>query len=110
MRLFITHGGLFSTQEAAYHGVPVLGMPVGLDQRQNMRTVQRDGWGRFLHWQDLTYDSLRRSILQIIDDSRYYGNLAWLVQRAGLKCFCYIYRNCYLRKILRVHYTKQNLL
>ncbi|XP_050735224.1 UDP-glycosyltransferase UGT5-like isoform X1 [Eriocheir sinensis] len=71
LRLFITHGGLFSTQEASYHGVPVLGLPVAVDQKFNMMVVQREGWGRFLRWEDLTYDSLRGNIFQIIVDSRF---------------------------------------
>lgn len=77
VRLFITHGGLFSTQEAIYHRVPVLGLPVSVDQHHNMRMVQRMGWGRVLHWENLTYDSLRSSILEIMDDSR-LGTFAWL--------------------------------
>ncbi|XP_050735244.1 UDP-glycosyltransferase UGT5-like isoform X2 [Eriocheir sinensis] len=71
LQLFITHGGLLSTQEASYHGVPVLGLPVAVDQHQNMRMVQREGWGRFLHWEDLNYDSFRGNILQMIGDTRF---------------------------------------
>ncbi|XP_045119842.1 UDP-glycosyltransferase UGT5-like isoform X1 [Portunus trituberculatus] len=70
LRLFITHGGLFSTQEATYHGVPILGMPVGLDQHYNMRKVQKEGWGHVLYWEDLTHDNLRDHILQLISDKR----------------------------------------
>lgn len=28
IRVFMSHGGLLSTQESVYHGVPVLGLPV----------------------------------------------------------------------------------
>ncbi|KAG0715203.1 2-hydroxyacylsphingosine 1-beta-galactosyltransferase [Chionoecetes opilio] len=70
LRLFITHGGRLSTQEATYHGVPVLGIPVALDQHYNMRMVQQEGCGCFLHWEDLTYGNLRDHILHVISDAR----------------------------------------
>ncbi|KAK8394676.1 hypothetical protein O3P69_005862 [Scylla paramamosain] len=68
LRLFITHGGLLSLQEATYHSVPVLGMPVAMEQNENMRMVEREGWGRTLYWEDLTNDNFRNRILQVMDD------------------------------------------
>ncbi|XP_071512509.1 UDP-glycosyltransferase UGT5-like [Panulirus ornatus] len=68
--LFISHGGLLSIQEATYHGVPLLGLPVYMDQYYNLRQVQRQGWGRVLRWEDLAFDTLRQNILDLIHDSR----------------------------------------
>ncbi|KAL7637154.1 UNVERIFIED_CONTAM: hypothetical protein RMT77_011866 [Armadillidium vulgare] len=53
IRLFITHGGLFSTQEATYHGVPIIGMPLFADQFSNMREAEREGWAQVMTWDDL---------------------------------------------------------
>ncbi|XP_042235224.1 UDP-glycosyltransferase UGT5-like isoform X1 [Homarus americanus] len=70
LRLFITHGGLLSSQEATYHGVPLLGIPVFADQQYNVRQIRMEGWGRFVHWKDLTYDTLRQPILEILQDTK----------------------------------------
>ncbi|KAB7505536.1 UDP-glucuronosyltransferase 1-7C [Armadillidium nasatum] len=48
IKLFITHGGLLSTLESTYNGVPVIGMPVFADQESNMMDVQNEGWGRLI--------------------------------------------------------------
>ena len=71
LRLFITHGGLLSTLESMYHGVSVLGMPVFADQEANMLQVQRNGWGKVLLWDDLTPETLKEKILDVMNDKRY---------------------------------------
>ena len=70
LQLFITHGGLLSTLESMYHGVPVLGMPVFGDQQTNMFHVEQDGWGKVLHWNDLTPEALTEKILYVMSDKR----------------------------------------
>ena len=34
LKVFVTHGGLLSTQEALFHKVPLVGMPISNDQSQ----------------------------------------------------------------------------
>lgn len=67
----MTHGGLLSLQEATYHGVPVLGFPVFMDQTSNLKHVDSTGCGRFINWEDLTYDGLRNTILDLIHNAGY---------------------------------------
>ncbi|XP_069955022.1 UDP-glucosyltransferase 2 [Cherax quadricarinatus] len=69
LRLFITHGGLLSTLESMYNGVSVLGMPVFGDQQTNMIKVQRDGWGKVLFWDQLTFDNLKNMINSVMNDT-----------------------------------------
>ena len=64
-RLFISHGGLFSTLEATYHGVPILGVPVFADQSSNVDLVVHEGYGEFIEWDDLT-EELLHSKLQLL--------------------------------------------
>ncbi|KAK8718945.1 hypothetical protein OTU49_014340, partial [Cherax quadricarinatus] len=69
LRLFITHSGLLSTLESMYNGVSVLGMPVFGDQQANMIKVQRDGWGKVLFWDQLTFDNLKNMINSVMNDT-----------------------------------------
>lgn len=39
IKLFITHGGALSTQEAMYHGLPVVGVPCFADQMMNIEKM-----------------------------------------------------------------------
>uniref|UniRef100_T1H5D9 UDP-glucuronosyltransferase n=1 Tax=Megaselia scalaris TaxID=36166 RepID=T1H5D9_MEGSC len=42
---FITHGGLLSTTESIYHGVPIIGIPMFGDQFLNMAQAVNGGYG-----------------------------------------------------------------
>ncbi|KAK8730233.1 hypothetical protein OTU49_008164 [Cherax quadricarinatus] len=76
LRLFITHGGLLSTLESMYHGVSVLGIPVFADQQSNMIKVQRDGWGKVLFWDQLTFDNLKNTIDIVMNDTSMRAEVA----------------------------------
>jgi glucuronosyltransferase len=58
VRLFITHGGLLSKQEAINRGVPLLGIPIYGDQRLNMRKAENFGYGIILEFDNITADSV----------------------------------------------------
>ncbi|XP_066971028.1 UDP-glycosyltransferase UGT5-like [Macrobrachium rosenbergii] len=70
LRLFMTHGGLFSTFESIYHGRPIIGLPVFADQQSNMKTVERQGWGKTILWKDMTEDILLQNIIAVMDNKQ----------------------------------------
>ncbi|XP_058054053.1 UDP-glycosyltransferase UGT5-like [Anopheles bellator] len=71
VRLFITHGGLLSTTESMFHGVPVIGIPVFGDQYLNMGKAERTGYGLLLPFQEITEDRLRTTIGKMLSDPSY---------------------------------------
>jgi glucuronosyltransferase len=70
IRAFITHGGLLSTQEAIYHGVPVIGIPLAGDQHINMQRTVSEGTGLVLHLMTMTADDVETALRNITRDSR----------------------------------------
>ena len=74
LRLFITHCGMNSLIEAAYHGVPVLGFPFGNDNHNNAAIVRAKGTGETMHLNDFTAEQLKDTIMKIISDDQYSKN------------------------------------
>jgi glucuronosyltransferase len=70
LKLFITHGGLLSKQEAVHRGVPMVGIPVYGDQAFNMAKVVSSGLGIVLEFQNVTTESILWAILEVLENPR----------------------------------------
>ncbi|CAL4179623.1 unnamed protein product, partial [Meganyctiphanes norvegica] len=68
IRVFITHGGLHSTQEAQYHSCPVISIPLFFDQHMNMAAAESQGWAHILSWDNFTEESLRGAVDHALND------------------------------------------
>ena len=74
VKLFISHGGLMSTQEAVYHAVPTLFIPAFGDQFSNAERVSRLGLGKVLSWTDLDSRKLTESIKGLLCNAEIEAN------------------------------------
>lgn len=71
VRAFLTHGGLLSMQEAVYHNVPVVGLPLMSDQHLNVRQAVTLGLGRALSLETLTSDAIVEAITAVVEEESY---------------------------------------
>ncbi|XP_068086153.1 UDP-glycosyltransferase UGT5 [Anabrus simplex] len=74
VKLFITHGGLLSTMETVYYGVPILGISIFGDQQLNMRRAELSGYGIRIDFSNLTSESLEWGLNTILNDPSYREN------------------------------------
>ena len=54
MRLFVSHCGGLSTHESSSKGIPMLGVPLIVDQFMNAEKVVRNGMARILPFSEIT--------------------------------------------------------
>ncbi|CAL8110081.1 unnamed protein product [Orchesella dallaii] len=70
IKILITHGGLFSTQEAVFHGLPLIGFPFFADQDLNIIQAEKAGFALSLEINDFTEEMLENAINKILTDDR----------------------------------------
>lgn len=70
MKVFISHGGLNSVQEAIFHATPLLVLPVFGDQPTNAMFVESSGLGHMLEWEELTANKLVYTLTEIINEPK----------------------------------------
>lgn len=70
VKAFVTHGGLLSTTEAVYYGVPLVGIPFFGDQYMNVLGCVRDGYAIHLPYDELTGNSLTGAVTELIQNPR----------------------------------------
>lgn len=68
-KLFITHGGMNSTHEGIYNGVPLVVIPQSADQPVIAKQVESLGAGVKLQMQGLTADQLSESVEIVLNNS-----------------------------------------
>jgi glucuronosyltransferase len=69
--VFISHGGLLGTIEAAYAGVPMVGIPIFGDQPMNIKAIVENKMGISLNYGDISKDSVLKGIRTVLDEPRY---------------------------------------
>ncbi|XP_063915247.1 UDP-glycosyltransferase UGT5-like isoform X2 [Zophobas morio] len=75
VKLFIGHGGALSTQEAIYHGVPMVCIPCYLDQNPHAAKIVSEKLGLSLDYKEITTENFLGLIREVIDNSVYRENM-----------------------------------
>ncbi|OAK46177.1 macrolide family glycosyltransferase [Bacillus wiedmannii] len=67
-KLFITHGGMNSTHEGLYNGIPLIVIPQSADQPVIAKQVENFGAGIKLSMKELTEEQLRESVEIVLNN------------------------------------------
>ncbi|XP_018024289.1 UDP-glucosyltransferase 2-like [Hyalella azteca] len=74
-RVFISHCGIMGAQEAKYHGVPVLAVPIAFDQHRNAARMVRQKVAISLSWNTVTADQIVDALNILVNDTSYSERL-----------------------------------
>ncbi|EDV26496.1 uncharacterized protein TRIADDRAFT_23179 [Trichoplax adhaerens] len=75
---FLSHCGHNGMYEAAFHGVPILGMPIQFDQFGNLQLILRADIGLGLNFNNLTSNDIINGIQNLLTNERYRKNAEYV--------------------------------
>ncbi|XP_063834076.1 UDP-glucosyltransferase 2-like isoform X1 [Ostrinia nubilalis] len=78
IKLFITQGGLQSTDEAINAGVPLIGIPMHGDQWYNVENYVHHKIGLRINMDTMSEESLREAVKKVTEDQSYRQNIVRL--------------------------------
>lgn len=81
LKLFITHAGLLSSHEAAWWGVPMVGIPFIADQHRNLHKSVSAGIAVKVEYQSLTSEILKNAINEVLRNPKYTKNVKLISSR-----------------------------
>uniref|UniRef100_A0A1L8E197 Putative udp-glucoronosyl and udp-glucosyl transferase n=1 Tax=Nyssomyia neivai TaxID=330878 RepID=A0A1L8E197_9DIPT len=73
-KLFISHCGLLSTHESTWRGVPMLGVPIFLDQFMNIAQSVKSGMALEYDIRNVSKETFKAAILELITNPVYKKN------------------------------------
>ncbi|XP_051800939.1 UDP-glucuronosyltransferase 2A2-like isoform X3 [Acanthochromis polyacanthus] len=74
-KLFVAHGGTNGVQEAIYYGVPIIGLPLIFDQRDNLLRIKVRGAGKIVDFSTMNEDIFFQAIQKVLTEPSYRMNM-----------------------------------
>ncbi|XP_045563925.1 UDP-glucuronosyltransferase 2C1 isoform X3 [Salmo salar] len=74
-RLFVAHGGTNGVQEAIYHGVPIVGLPLIFDQPDNLHKMKARGAAKILDIFTISRDIFLQALQEVLNEPSYRMNM-----------------------------------
>ncbi|XP_073687549.1 UDP glucuronosyltransferase 5 family, polypeptide A1 isoform X1 [Garra rufa] len=74
-KVFVAHGGTNGVQEAIYHGVPILGVPLVFDQPDNLFRMQAKGTAKIVDIATLDRTVFLEALKEVLHNPSYKENM-----------------------------------
>ncbi|CAG7838360.1 unnamed protein product [Allacma fusca] len=74
-KVFLTHCGLHGVMEAIYYGVPMVGMPIFIDQGDVLIKMKDKGIAVGFHKENTTAEEIYAALKEVIDNPKYKHNI-----------------------------------
>ncbi|KAL9957670.1 hypothetical protein ACROYT_G034594 [Oculina patagonica] len=78
IKAFFTHAGHNSLYESAYHGVPVVAVPIFVDQHSNAKKVENFGLGLAVDYKTINAQQLFETIERVIAEPRFKNKAMYI--------------------------------